>query len=73
MLLILKRDSDLVITVPLLHVRKLEHFMNKNINYLGMVNLLRKLQAAGLVSQKEAQKIAARFKAETGVDVIFSL
>ena len=58
MLLILKRDSDLVITVPLLHVRKLEHFMNKNINYLGMVNLLRKLQAAGLVSQKEAQKIA---------------
>ena len=47
--------------------------MKENINYLGMVNLLRSLQAAGLVSQKEARKIAARLKAETGADVIVSL
>ena len=47
--------------------------MNKNINYLGMINLLRSLQAAGLVSKKEAQKIAARLKSEAGVDVVFSL
>ena len=73
MLRIIKRGSDLVITVPLLHVRKLEHFMNKNINYLGMINLLRSLQAAGLVSKKEARKIAARLKSEAGVDVVFSL
>ena len=45
--------------------------MNQNINYIGMVNLLRCLQNAGLVSQKEARRIAARLRAETGVDVIF--
>ena len=47
--------------------------MKDNINYLGMVNLLRSLQAAGLVSRKETQKIAARLKAEIGSDVIVSL
>ena len=47
--------------------------MKENINYLGMVNLLRSLQAASLVSRKEARKIAARLKAETGADVIVSL
>ncbi|MBM6682206.1 hypothetical protein [Pseudoflavonifractor capillosus] len=47
--------------------------MKENINYLGMVNLLRSLQAAGLVSRKEARQIAARLKAETGADVIVSL
>lgn len=47
--------------------------MKENINYLGMVNLLRSLQAADLVSRKEARKIAARLKAETGADVIVSL
>lgn len=46
--------------------------MNQNINYIGMVNLLRHLQNTGLVSQKEARKIAARLRAETGADVIFS-
>ena len=45
--------------------------MNQNINYIGMVNLLRCLQNAGLVSQKEARRIAARLRAETGADVIF--
>ena len=47
--------------------------MKENINYLGMVNLLRSLQATGLVSRKEARKIAARLKAEIGADVIVSL
>ena len=47
--------------------------MKENINYLGMVNLLRSLQAVGLVSQKEARKIAARLKTEIGSDVIVSL
>ena len=47
--------------------------MKENINYLGMVNLLRSHQAAGLVSRKEARKIAARLNAETGADVIVSL
>lgn len=46
--------------------------MNKNIDYVGMVNLLRRLQNAGLVSRKEARRIAARLRTETGADVIFS-
>ena len=45
--------------------------MNHNINYIGMVNLLRHLQTAGLVSRKEAGRIAAQLRAETGADVIF--
>ena len=39
--------------------------MNQNINYIGMVNLLRHLQNAGLVSRKEAGRIAARLRTET--------
>ena len=46
--------------------------MNQNINYIGMMNLLRHLQNTGLVSRKEARRIAARLRAETGADVIFS-
>ncbi len=49
------------------------HSMKENINYLGMVNLLRSLNAAGLVNRKEARKIAARLKSETGADIIVSL
>ena len=46
--------------------------MSQNINYIGMVNLLRHLQTAGLVSRKEAGRIAARLRTEPGADVIFS-
>ena len=45
--------------------------MSQNINYIGMVNLLRHLQTAGLVSRKEAGRTAARLRAETEADVIF--
>ena len=38
----------------------------------GMMNLLRHLQNTGLVSRKEARRIAARLRAETGADVIYS-
>ena len=47
--------------------------MDKNIDYVGMVNLLLHLQNAGLVSRKEARRVAARLRAETGADVIYSL
>ena len=33
---------------------------------------IRHLQSAGLVSRKEAGRIAARLRVETGADVIFS-
>ena len=46
--------------------------MNHNINYIGMMNLPHHLQNAGLVSRKEAGRIAARLRVETGADVIFS-
>ena len=46
--------------------------MKQNINYIGMVILLRHLQTAGLVSRKEAGRIAARLRAETGAEVIIS-
>ena len=58
-----------LITAPIL---KWRYEMNQNINYIGMVNLLRHLQNAGLVSRKEAGRIAVRLRAETGADVIFS-
>ena len=45
--------------------------MNHTINYIGMVDLLHPLQNAGLVSRKEAGRIAARLRAETEADVIF--
>ena len=45
--------------------------MNQYINYIGMVNLLRHLQNAGLVSRKEARRIVVRLRAETGADVIY--
>ena len=45
--------------------------MNQNINYIGLIILLRHLQSASLVSRKEAGRIAARLRAETEADVIF--
>ena len=47
--------------------------MKENINYLGMVNLLRSLPAPGLVGQQEGRKNCARVKTEIGGDVIVSL
>ena len=47
--------------------------MNPNINYLGIVNLLRNLREQGLVSGSEAKKIAARLMVQLGADLIISL
>lgn len=46
--------------------------MNANVNYIGMVNLLRALRNAGVISEAEARKIAARLRVEIGADVIYS-
>lgn len=45
--------------------------MNANVNYIGMVNLLRALRDASIISEAEARKIAARLRVETGADVIY--
>lgn len=68
-----ERGGGIILSAPLTHTQEWRMLHEKNINYLGMVNLLRSLQAAGLVSRKEARKIAARLKAEIGTDVIISL
>lgn len=46
--------------------------MNANVSYIGIVNLLRALRNAGVISEAEARKIAARIRVETGADVIYS-
>ena len=46
---------------------------NANASYCGLMNLLRALQEADAVSKAEAQKVAARLKAETRADVIIVL
>ena len=44
-----------------------------NVDYLGLLNLLRGLQTKGLITQAEAAKIAARLKVSLGADIfIFS-
>ncbi len=43
---------------------------NANVDYCGIVNLLRALIASGIITEKEARKIAARIAVKNQVDVI---
>lgn len=45
--------------------------MDPNINYYGIVILLRKLRECGIFTEKELRKIAARIAADSGVEVVF--
>ena len=47
--------------------------MNTQINYCGVIVLLRKLLACNELTRQEAEKIARRVAAETGADLIISL
>ena len=47
--------------------------MNRNADYLGMINLLRSLRGKALISDVEAKKIAARLMAQLGADIIIFL
>lgn len=47
--------------------------MNANVNFCGVVILLRKLVASGHFTKKEANRIAARIAKQTGVDIILSI
>ena len=44
---------------------------NVNVDYCGIVIMLRHLVKNGLVTEMEARKIAARIAAENHVDIIF--
>ncbi len=47
--------------------------MNANVNYCGVVILLRKLVASGYCTKKEAGRIAARIAKQTGADKTYSI
>ncbi len=47
--------------------------MNKNVDYCGILILLRQLVAAGAFTYTEAKRIAARIAQRTGADVLISL
>lgn len=47
--------------------------MNANVDYCGVIILLRQLVEAGHCTIKEANRIAARIAGQTGADVILSL
>lgn len=48
-------------------------FMNANVDYLGLLNLLRGLRDRGLLSEEETKKIAARLRAELGATIFVRL
>jgi len=48
-------------------------FMNANVDYLGLLNMLRGLRDRGLLSEVETKKIAARLRAELGATVFAHL
>ena len=47
--------------------------MNANVNYCGVIILLRQLVVAGHCTKKEANSIAARIAKKTGADLILSI
>ena len=47
--------------------------MDPNINYYGIVILLRKLRECGSFTEKELKKIVARIAADSGVEVVLFL
>ena len=43
---------------------------NSNINYCGVMQLLRRLVEQGICTEAESKAVAARIAAETGADII---
>ena len=44
---------------------------NPNIDLLGQVNLLRALKKAGIITETELRKVAARLAVKNGADIVF--
>lgn len=47
--------------------------MKQNINYYGVILLLRRLREGGSFSEEELRKVAARIAADSGADIMISL
>lgn len=50
-----------------------EFDMDQNINFYGIILMLRKLRDNDFFTEKELRKVAARIAAESGVELIISL
>lgn len=44
--------------------------MNANINYIGILNLLRRLVETGTITMAESKKIARQIAIKTGVNIV---
>ena len=47
--------------------------LDQNINYYGIILLLRQLRESGSFSEKELRRVAARIAADSGADIMISL
>ena len=47
--------------------------MDQNINYYGIILLLRQLRERGSFSEQELRRVAARIAADRGADIMISL
>lgn len=47
--------------------------MDQNVNYYGIILLLRQLRESGSFSEKELRRVAARIAADSGADIMISL
>lgn len=44
--------------------------MNPNINYIGILNLLRQLVENGIITEQESKKIARHIAIKTGANIV---
>ena len=72
LLLIPSSDGSHACAAEMVRYREVRN-MNPNINFYGIVILLRKLRECGIFTEKELRKIAARIAADNGVEVMFFL
>lgn len=55
------------------YIKEGEFNMDQNINFYGIILMLRKLRDNEFFTEKELRKVAARIAAESGVELIISL
>jgi hypothetical protein len=61
------------IFVPQGKIQKRGADMDQNVNYYGIILLLRQLRESGSFSEKELRRVAARIAADSGADIMISL
>ena len=47
--------------------------MDQNVNYYGIILLLRQLRESGSLGEKELRRVAERIAADSGADIMISL